>query len=153
MIDGLKLTMPGDVLKARVAGRIRLHESAVERYRADLKMDPKDQSDERPLLPDHILESMIDERLDRIAALTLIRDHVVSGETYLLDKSDLQFAEMLPPPPEPEWPDFLARQIGDQVARAMRRVCAAEGSVPIEIYTEARIAEFASDEAAIGRQP
>lgn len=110
MIDGLKLTMPGDVLKARIAGRIRLHESALERYRADLKMDPKDQTDEHPWLPDHILESMIDERRDRIAALTLIRDHVVSAETYLLDKSDLQFAEMLPPPPEPEWPVCMGRR-------------------------------------------
>lgn len=136
MIDGLKLTMPGDVLKARVAGRIRLHESAVERYRADLKMDPKDQTEEHPLLPDHILESMIDERLDRIAALTLIRDHVISAETYLLDKSDLQFAEMLPPPPEPEWPEFLARRIGDEVARGMRRVCAVHGSAS-DAFSEA----------------
>lgn len=110
MIDGLKLTMPGDVLKARVAKRIRQHESAVERYREDMTMDPKDQTDDHPWLPDHMLESMIDERLDRIAALTLIRDHVVSAETYLLDKADLQFAEMLPPPPEPAWPICMARR-------------------------------------------
>lgn len=128
MIDGLKLAMPGDVLKAKVAKRIRQHETAVERYREDLKMDPKDQTDERPWLPDHMLESMIDERLARIAALTLIYDHITSGETYLLDRTDLQFAEMLPPPPEPEWPIAMARQIGDEVARAMRRACAGPGS-------------------------
>lgn len=110
MIDGLKLTMPGDVLKAKVANRIRQIEAAVERYRADLKMDPKDQTEDHPCLPEHILEDEIDERLDRIAALTLIYDHVSSGETYLLDKSDLQFAEILPPPPEPEWPICVARR-------------------------------------------
>lgn len=110
MIDGLKLTMPGDVLKAKVANRIRQIEAAVERYRADLKMDPKDQTEDHPCLPEHILEDEIDERLDRIAALTLIYDHVSSGETYLLDKSDLQFAEILPPPPEPEWPICMARR-------------------------------------------
>lgn len=110
MIDGLKLTMPGDVLKAKVANRIRQIEAAVERYRADLKMDPKDQTDDHPCLPEHILKDEIDERLDRIAALTLIYDHVSSGETYLLDKSDLQFAEILPPPPEPEWPICMARR-------------------------------------------
>ena len=110
MIDGLKLTMPGDALKAKLANRIRKHETALEKYRADLKMDPKDQTDEHPWLPEHILESMIDERTDRIAALTLIYDHIASGETYLLDKADLQFAELLPPPPEPEWPICMARR-------------------------------------------
>lgn len=110
MIDGLKLTMPGDVLKAKLANRIRQIEAVVERYRADLKMDPKDQTEDHPCLPEHILENEIDERLKRIAALTLIYDHVSSGETYLLDKADLQFAEMLPPPPEPEWPICMARR-------------------------------------------
>jgi hypothetical protein len=110
MINGLKLTMPGDVLKAKVATRIREHEAALERYRADLQVDPKEQTDEHPWLPEHILENMIDERLDRIAALTLIYDHVSPGETYLLDKSDLQFAEMLPPPPAPEWPICMGRR-------------------------------------------
>ena len=110
MIDGLKLIMQGEALKAKVAKRIRQHETAVERYRADLKMDPKDQTEEHPLLPEHMLEDMIDERLERIAALTLIYDHVSPGETYLLDQADLQFAEMLPPPPEPEWPICMARR-------------------------------------------
>jgi hypothetical protein len=41
MIDGLKLTLQGEVLKARVAKRIRQHEVALERYRADLTMDPE----------------------------------------------------------------------------------------------------------------
>jgi hypothetical protein len=57
-----------------------------------------------------MLENMIDERLERIAALTLIRDHIVANETYLLDRGDLQFAELLPPPPEPEWPICMARR-------------------------------------------
>lgn len=34
-----------------------------------------------------MLEDMIDERLERIAALRLIRDHIQQGETYLLDKA------------------------------------------------------------------
>jgi hypothetical protein len=54
--------------------------------------------------------AMIDERLERIAALTLIRNHIVANETYLLDRGDLQFAELLPPPPEPEWPICMARR-------------------------------------------
>ena len=110
MIHGLRLVMRGDELRGHVSDRIEQLEAAVRQYREDLKMDPKDQTDEHPWLPEHILESMIDEREDRIYALTLIRDHVVPEEQYLLDQQDLQFAEMLPPPPQPEWPICMARR-------------------------------------------
>jgi len=110
MIDGLKLSMKGEELRSRVDEQIERLQAAVDRYRADLQMDPKDQTDEHPWLPEHILESMIDEREDRIAALTLIRDHVVATEEYRLSQSDLQFAELLPPPPIPEPPICLRRR-------------------------------------------
>src|SRR5262245_42976515 len=109
MIHGLKLTIPAEELREALTARIEQLEEAVGRYRADLEMDPKDQTDEHPWLPENILENMIDERLGRIAGLELIRDHIVSGEIYLLDKSDLQFAELLPPP-EPEPPICMARR-------------------------------------------
>lgn len=111
MIDGLKLRMSGDVLKAKLAQRIRALEEDVERHRAEIEANAKGEGDvEEYPMPDRVLENMIDDRLDRIAALTLIYDHVSSAEIYLLDKSDLQFAEMLPTPPEPEWPVCLARR-------------------------------------------
>src|SRR5689334_6356930 len=110
MIHGLRLVMRGEELRDHVSERIERLEAAVQQYREDLKMDPKDQTDEHPWLPDHILENMIEEREDRIHALTLIRDHLVAEESYLLDQQDLQFAELLPPPPEPEWPVCLARR-------------------------------------------
>jgi hypothetical protein len=110
MINGLKLTMHGEALKARVGERIGRLEAAIEQYREGLKMNPKDQTDDHPALPDHMLENMIGECQERIAALTLIRDHIVPGEVYLLDQADLQFAELLPPPPEPEWPICMGRR-------------------------------------------
>ena len=110
MINGLKLTMHGEALKARVGERITRLEAAIERSRADMEMDPKDQTEDHPALPEHMLESMIDECEKRIASLTLIRDHIVPGEVYLLDQRDLQFAELLPPPPEPEWPIRMGRR-------------------------------------------
>lgn len=79
MINGLKLTMHGEALKARVAERIGRLEAAGGCEQ-------------------------------RIASLTLIRDHIVPGEVYLLDQKDLQFAELLPPPPEPEWPICMGRR-------------------------------------------
>lgn len=104
------MTMHGEALKARVSERIARLEAAIERYRANIEMKPEDQTDDNPALPEHILESMIDEREKRIAALTLIRDHIVPGEVYLLDQKDLQFAELMPPPPEPEWPICMGRR-------------------------------------------
>ncbi len=110
VIDGLKLCMSGEELRSLVSERIARLEAAVATYRADLKMDPKDQTDEHPWLPEHILESMIDEREDRIHALSLIRDHVVAEERYLLSQADLQFAELLPAPPPPEQPICMGRR-------------------------------------------
>jgi hypothetical protein len=52
MINGLKLTVQGEVLKDSVAKRIRQHEEVVDRYRADLVMDPKDQTEDHPWLPE-----------------------------------------------------------------------------------------------------
>lgn len=110
MIDGLKLTMRGDAVRDRVAEKIARLERAAESRREDLKMEPKDQTDDHPWLPEHIVENVIEELEERIAALTLIRDHLVPDEIYLLDQADLQFAELLPPPPEPQWPVCMGRR-------------------------------------------
>ena len=110
MIDGLKLLMRGEELRTRVSEKIERLQAAVEEYRKDLETDSEDQTEEQTWLPEHILEKMIDEREDRIHALTLIRDHVVSDEQYLLNQADLQFAELLPPPPVPDWPICTGRR-------------------------------------------
>ena len=41
----------------------------------------------------------------RIHILMTIRDHILTGETYLVGRRDLAFAEFMPDPPEPgpEW--------------------------------------------------
>lgn len=102
MVEGLRISVKGKRVKAAIAKRIKRLEAAISRYRDDLKMDPKDQTDERPLLPDHMLENMIEEREDEIAALAMFRDNLVDAEVYLLAKQDMEFAHMIPPPPEPE---------------------------------------------------
>lgn len=75
MIDGLKLTMTGEQLIARLDERIRFHEASTARE---------------------------ESRRARVAALTLIRDHVVGDEVYRLGEYDLRFADLLP---EEEWLD------------------------------------------------
>ena len=75
MIEGLKLTMTGEQLITRLEERIRFHETSTARE---------------------------ESRRARVAALTLIRDHLVAGEVYRLGEYDLRFADLLP---EDEWTD------------------------------------------------
>ena len=75
MIEGLKLTMTGQQLIARLDERIRFHQSSAARE---------------------------ETREARLAALTLIRDHVQSDEVYRLGEYDLRFADLLP---EEDWMD------------------------------------------------
>lgn len=75
MIEGLKLTMTGEQLIARVQERIQFHEASAD-------------GDER--------------RRARVQTLTLIRDHLVLDEVYRLGEYDLRFADLLP---DDDWLD------------------------------------------------
>lgn len=75
MIEGLKLTMTGETLIAKLNERIRVYETSSEREEL---------------------------RRARVEALTLIRDHIVLDEVYRLGEYDLRFADLLP---EEDWVD------------------------------------------------
>lgn len=95
MIDGLKLTMSGGELREQLEARISWHRGRVVDYARELeRQDVVDESIEIRL-PEHIVAHMRDEHESRADTLTLIRDHVIEGETYLLGQEDLIFAEMI----------------------------------------------------------
>lgn len=96
MIDGLKLTMSGGELREQLEARIGWHRGRVVDYARELERQEVDESAE-VRLPEHIVEHMRDEHESRADTLTLIRDHVIEGETYLLGQEDLIFAEMMSP--------------------------------------------------------
>jgi hypothetical protein len=75
MIEGLKLTMTGAQLIAKLEERIHVHETST------------DQEDSRRI---------------RLDTLRLIRDHIVGDEVYRLGEYDLKFADLLP---EEDWLD------------------------------------------------
>jgi hypothetical protein len=89
MIDGLKVTMTGEELRAHFAGRIAMHQRTAEMLQKDLK-DPECQ------LPEHILEYEVERARERAAVLAFMREHIVELEVYLLGKTDLEFAELVP---------------------------------------------------------
>jgi hypothetical protein len=99
MIDGLKLTVTGEGLIGMLNTRIRVHHTRAR----DNAMLLKDHVAGN--VPENVLEREIDQSTDRIEALTLIRDHIVANETYLLGEFDLRFADLLP---EEEWFDYPA---------------------------------------------
>jgi hypothetical protein len=105
MIDGLKLAITGEELILALGERI-------DRYRAtiQLKRDQIDGKAELPKepyweVPAETVEDEIRHHEHRIHVLMTIRDDILTGETYLVGRRDLVFAEFMPDPPEPsaEW--------------------------------------------------
>ena len=104
MIDGLKLAMSGDEVISRLTDRM-------DRIRAiiGIKRDaiagnaPPPRTDYVAQVPAEIVEEEVRQHEHRIKVLTIVRDHILRGETYLIGKRDLEFGELLPdPPPEPD---------------------------------------------------
>jgi hypothetical protein len=100
MIDGLKLAMSGDEV-------LSLLDARIDRIRAivGIKLDaiagnePPPRTDYVSQVPAEVVEEEIRQHEHRIRVLTIVRDHVLRGETYLIGRKDLEFAELLPDPP------------------------------------------------------
>lgn len=98
MIDGLKLTFTGDELRRLLHERADAHRAAVARIKLEQCAD-REPTIDCPLLPEHIVEEMIDRHEWRSEVLDFIRAHVESAESYRLGSDDLEFAELLPEAP------------------------------------------------------
>ena len=98
-IDGLKLTFKGEEIRALLDERRQVHERRAARWRHELTRGPEDQTEERPLLPDHMCENQVKEEDWRVEVVTFIRDHIDPDETYYLGEGDLDFGELLPEKP------------------------------------------------------
>lgn len=92
MIDGLRVQMTTDELSHRIARRIAWHTQSAREYARELRLPERERTD--PLLPDDVIEQEMMEHSDQAAVLTLLRDHLVPGEIYLLSEQDLQFADL-----------------------------------------------------------
>jgi hypothetical protein len=95
VIEGLKLTMTGLELRAKLDERIQSHARHAADYAKRLK-EP-DPNEEDPL-PESVMEGEIEKAHDQIETLTLIRDYIVADEVYRLGEFDLRFADLLPEP-------------------------------------------------------
>ena len=100
MIEGLKLTIPGEKLRMLLDERIHHHQRCADRWAHEQTRTPSDQTEDNPLLPDHMCSHEEERHRWRTDVLSFIRDHIEIGETYRLAQADLDFGELLPSTPE-----------------------------------------------------
>ncbi len=99
MIEGLRLTITGEELRRLLDERADTHRRRAAHWNAERVRPDEDQTEERPLLPEHMCEYEADRHEWRAEVLEFIRDHVEALEVYRLGESDLEFGELLPEKP------------------------------------------------------
>jgi hypothetical protein len=105
MIDGLHLTIPGEELRRLLEQRIENHRQRADWWKRERARTPEEQTEDEPVLPEHICENEAERHEWRAAVLGFIRDRIESAEVYRLGEADLYFAELLP-----EKPGWLEQQ-------------------------------------------
>lgn len=98
-VDGLKLRFTGEEVRALLDERIDAHRQRAERWEREQARTPEEETEEAPLLPDHLCEHEATRYRWRVERLEFIREHVDGSAEYLLSEADLQFAELLPQKP------------------------------------------------------
>ena len=99
IIDGLKLTISGEQLRGIIDERIAEHRGQAEWWTHERERTAEEQTEEAPLLPDHMCEHEAERHGWRAEALAFLRDHLDSTKTYRIGEADLAFADLLPTKP------------------------------------------------------
>ena len=99
MIDGLKLTITGEQLRTLLEQRIESHRRSADRWTHEQRRTPEQETDDEPLLPEHMCANEAARHAWRAEILEFVRDHIDARETYRLSESDLAFGELLPDKP------------------------------------------------------
>jgi hypothetical protein len=82
-----------------LAQRIDDHRRSVDRWKRKQARTEEDQTEEGPLLPEHMCEYEAERHEWRAEVLKFIRDRVESAEVYRLAEADLRVGELLPEKP------------------------------------------------------
>jgi hypothetical protein len=98
-IEGLKLTMRGVEVRKLLEERIDEHQRRADRWKREQARTPEQQTEDEPLLPDHMCANEAELHEWRAMVLTFIHDHIDSADVYRLTEADLAFAELLPEKP------------------------------------------------------
>lgn len=99
MIDGLKVTMTGDELRTILKARVEAHRANAVRWKRDAERPPNEQTEDTPLVPEHICDNKAGRHEWRAGVLEFLRDHLEPLEICRLGESDLAFGDVLPAKP------------------------------------------------------
>lgn len=99
MTDGLKLTFSGGELRTLLEERIADHQRCAERWTHEKSRTSEDETEDAPLLPEHICTNEAERHAWRSEVLQFIRDHIDPADVYRLSAADLEFGELLPSKP------------------------------------------------------
>ena len=100
MIDGLQVTITGQEIRRLLDERIVEHTATAARWERETSRTAEDETEDAPLLPEHMCENEAKRERWRVGVLTFLRDHLEPSESYRLEMSDLEEAELLPARPE-----------------------------------------------------
>jgi len=99
MINGLQLTIPGEEVRRLLEQRMEDHRQRADWWKREQARTPEEQTEDAPLMPEHICENEAERHEWRAAVLEFIRDRIESAEVYRLGEADLHFGELLPEKP------------------------------------------------------
>jgi hypothetical protein len=112
MIDGLKLAMSGDEVISLLDERIECLRAVIGiKWDAIAGSGPPPRTECVCQVPAEVVEEEIRQHEHRVRVLTIIREHVLRRETYLIGKDDLEFGCLLPDPP----PASLEAEFSEQI--------------------------------------
>ena len=140
MINGLQLTIPGEEIRRLLEQRMEDHRQRADWWKHEQARTPQDQTEDEPLLPEHICENEAERHEWRAAVLEFIRDRVESAEVYGLGEADLRFGELLPE--KPGWLEQAEYEERTSVGFHLERLSKNVGEVlPRELAIAARQVE------------
>ena len=132
MINGLQLTIPGEEVRRLLEQRMEDHRQRADWWKREQARTPEEQTEDAPLMPEHICENEAERHEWRGEVLAFIRDRIESAEIYRLGEADLRFGELLPETPgwleQEEYEERtsvgfhlerLSKKVGDILPRAL----------------------------------
>jgi hypothetical protein len=129
-VDGLKLSVAGLEVRRLLNDRIDVHRRRADHWKREQARTPEEQTEDHPLLPEHMCENEAECEEWREETLEFIRDHIDPDEVYQLGEADLRFGELLPE--KPRWMEQDEYEERNAVRFNLERLTKNLGTMPFE---------------------
>ena len=100
MIDGLKVSLTGEEFRELLDERAARYLASAAHWQHEAARTSDDESEDAPLLPEHMCKNEAAQLEWRAAVLTFLRERIDVSEDYRLGIADLDYLELLPAKPD-----------------------------------------------------